>query len=671
MTDLIAKAKREMSNKQLADKWVKHAESLPKKEQEALAGLAMFTALENASYDAFLLSPTIARRLRQLSAGTKSSKAVDSKKVSKVEQAIVKTFRENPHLLGTLDQLDDVAREGLLGVLAKHLDGEHDQQSHAGDRKKKDKNQLSLFEDEDGTKRQRNPAPVRGKNIQLPGFEDPQTFSQSMKGNVYTSELSTESLSISLDPGEGSRAIALALRMPEGLAEKIGSVGATVNDVLNNKTGEIGRRIWGVASRAGDFALTNSPMGTLVAVGQLIQQYGPGVMKHGLRNYYRFSGNERPIPEGLGSKGQGFEGTRNAVVERLVSGLPSEKAAQNSKKYVPSEGYIIAPDGRIVARAIGRGGRLGDGKPTDFYTPYTLSQLRSVKGNALVRRRMWGGPTEEDIRMGLLLGASEITTVSNTGTYRLKLTGEGQGVNSELPLILNRLTELRGQKGNSNHDNTSLALESLSAEFPIHFQQYTQDDGRALHSNSYEEGLKEEGFLTGLLNDWETSLFGERSESSNGGGGGKEVRDHGPKPDGNVPGSSRKREVGDQGLRDKATQNAKPVTPPDVDLKSVKDAVDNQLAANGVDLQDEVGGDELRALSDTSESLLEQFDYRPTKDERIAMYGDTPEEAFEELARIAAEIDIPPSDVAQFYREEVGFVPDNAAEMYRRARRGY
>lgn len=629
MTDLIAKAKRDISNKRLADEFVKHGKSLSPKQQEAFIAAAEFTALENASFDAFLLSPRLADYLRE----QVPTKAKDKKvaKVDRVEQAIVKTFRENPHLIQTLDQLDDVAREGLLGVLAKHITpnhGEEDQDVHAG--KDKADNQAT------------NPALSRlGDDIDF--GRDVKQWSTPMVTDGGPADFmpsgSAAPLSIKLQPGEGSEALALALRLPSGLAAKIGNLGAAVNNFLNKKSGAVGKRVWAVATDIGDTAMTGTPIGRMVTMGRLIQQHGPGVLAHGLRNYYRFSGNERPIPEGLGSSGQGFEGSRNAVIAKLEAGLPSTQAAQNSRKYVPSEGYIVAPDGTIVARAIGRGGRLGD-KPTDNYTPYTLNQLRHVKGNALIRRRMWGGPTEEDIRMGLLLGASEITTISNTGRYTIKLTGEGQGVNSELPLILNRLTELRGGTGStksSNHDNTVLALESLSAEFPIHFRQFTEDSGGTKKNTgeSYEDGLPEEGFLTKLLGDWNKSFFGigddapaSKPSSTN-------------QPDGNVPGSGRKREVGDKELRDKATGPANVVSPPDPNLVEVRTAkaikehndendveldeyVDNDVRSEILDIAGPLVDDNYTDTFDERERTLDQF-YNMGRRKAIEQYREDPE----------------------------------------------
>lgn len=73
----------------------------------------------------------------------------------------------------------------------------------------------------------------------------------------------------------------------------------------------------------------------------------------------------------------------------------------------PSQGIIIDKSGKVVTEAVGYG--------EDWYLPFNLKNLSRLKGGEYIRTRAYGGPTTEDIYVGLVSGARAVTTVSHSG----------------------------------------------------------------------------------------------------------------------------------------------------------------------------------------------------------------------------------------------------------------
>lgn len=85
----------------------------------------------------------------------------------------------------------------------------------------------------------------------------------------------------------------------------------------------------------------------------------------------------------------------------------------------PSEGVIIDKNGKIVTQAVGYG--------DDHYLPFNLKNLKHLRGGEYVRTRSVGGPTSEDIYVGLMSGARAITVVSRSGTYTVQFHEDFKG----------------------------------------------------------------------------------------------------------------------------------------------------------------------------------------------------------------------------------------------------
>lgn len=75
----------------------------------------------------------------------------------------------------------------------------------------------------------------------------------------------------------------------------------------------------------------------------------------------------------------------------------------------PSEGALIDRNGKLSHQTVGYG--------DDHYLPFTLKNLRHLRGGEYIRTRTFGGPTTEDIHAGLMFGAKRLTVVSNSGIY--------------------------------------------------------------------------------------------------------------------------------------------------------------------------------------------------------------------------------------------------------------
>lgn len=85
----------------------------------------------------------------------------------------------------------------------------------------------------------------------------------------------------------------------------------------------------------------------------------------------------------------------------------------------PSEGVLLNADGQIVTTAVGAA--------DDWYLPFNLRHLKSLKGGEYIRTRSTGGLTTEDIYTGLMAGARRVTVVSRSGVYSMEFDPELRG----------------------------------------------------------------------------------------------------------------------------------------------------------------------------------------------------------------------------------------------------
>lgn len=87
-------------------------------------------------------------------------------------------------------------------------------------------------------------------------------------------------------------------------------------------------------------------------------------------------------------------------------------ALQRASGHQPaSEGIILDAQGRPSTQMIGRG--------DDWYLPFDLRNLGTLKGGQYIRTRTDGGLTTEDVYTGLMAGARQMTVVSHNGVYTM------------------------------------------------------------------------------------------------------------------------------------------------------------------------------------------------------------------------------------------------------------
>jgi hypothetical protein len=177
-----------------------------------------------------------------------------------------------------------------------------------------------------------------------------------------------------------------------------------------------------------------------LAVANHIGQLGPEAQKvlgpTADRMAYRYRGTERtPDPTLTRAFGQlrqpgrssqdvrdaavgGVEGARDGewdpgpVLRYFHRQLPSPDLNELQRKsgvIPPSEGIIIGANGQITHQSVG----FAD----DWYLPFNLRHLKSLKGGEYIRTRTFGGPSTEDIYTGLVSGAKSLTVVSHSGVF--------------------------------------------------------------------------------------------------------------------------------------------------------------------------------------------------------------------------------------------------------------
>ena len=103
----------------------------------------------------------------------------------------------------------------------------------------------------------------------------------------------------------------------------------------------------------------------------------------------------------------------------------------------PSEGIIINREGKVAHQSVGYA--------DDWYLPFNLKHLGSLKGGEYIRTRTFGGPTTEDIYAGLVSGARSITVVSHNGVYNMELDRNlrgGRRLNDKAARMVSRYGQL-------------------------------------------------------------------------------------------------------------------------------------------------------------------------------------------------------------------------------------
>lgn len=219
--------------------------------------------------------------------------------------------------------------------------------------------------------------------------------------------------------------------------------------------------------------------GRLSTTAKMIKNYGPIAGTRLAYNYFRYGGYDVGLPapgsqewkdRGLPDPDSDPDVVRQILTDKLAKRLPGKREHDLAGDHIPSEGYFVGRDGQVKLHAVGRG--------KDHYVPFSLKHLKRMQqeqGGEMIRRRSAGGPTVEDLHVGMALGLDRVTTVSNNGVFSIDLTDRSHGIKPEHIQILGRYQQLvqresqrMGERGRGfeayNH-----ALGALSLEFPLHF----------------------------------------------------------------------------------------------------------------------------------------------------------------------------------------------------------
>ncbi len=199
-----------------------------------------------------------------------------------------------------------------------------------------------------------------------------------------------------------------------------------------------------------------------------VKEYGPFTAMRMTNAYFRYGGYDVPIKDGKTEFGEkiptGTPGqVREGLIGFLASRLPNEQARDSGAK-PPSEGFIIDRKGNVVAHGVGRG--------NDHYLPFSsrhLRKMRKMEGGEMVRRRMLGGPTAEDLHAAMMMGLDRLTVISGSGEFTVELTGRSHGLKLEHMQVLNRFNDLMDGKAR-DYQGFNSTLDTLMSEFPLHFK---------------------------------------------------------------------------------------------------------------------------------------------------------------------------------------------------------
>lgn len=212
-----------------------------------------------------------------------------------------------------------------------------------------------------------------------------------------------------------------------------------------------------------------------------IAEFGPVAGARIAYSYFRYGGYDVPMKQDgnrvvteMGDtlpKPTSAADTRNWAIKALEKRLPSREA-DDSGAEPPSEGFLIDRDGNVLAHAVGRG--------NDHFLPFSvkhLRQMRKTSGAEYVRRRMFGGPTVEDLHAAMMMGADKLTVVSNSGTYTMGLSGRSHGIKMEHMQILQRYQDILDKSKRLDHAKYDSAMDALQSEFPLHIFKETSKAG--------------------------------------------------------------------------------------------------------------------------------------------------------------------------------------------------
>lgn len=221
-----------------------------------------------------------------------------------------------------------------------------------------------------------------------------------------------------------------------------------------NGTQQMYNRIGAGSELLGQVAGGSPKLQAAAKFGSLVGQHGPAAEQvfgpPARRLAYRYRGTERRPDPGLAQaygnaihsqKSQSGKFTaeenahraptwseREAGREQIIGWLqqpgraPSRQlsALQLAAGHTPpSEGVLLNADGQIVTTAVGAA--------DDWYLPFNLRHLASLKGGEYIRSRSTGGLTTEDIYTGLMTGARRVTVVSRSGIFSIEFDPELRG----------------------------------------------------------------------------------------------------------------------------------------------------------------------------------------------------------------------------------------------------
>ena len=219
-----------------------------------------------------------------------------------------------------------------------------------------------------------------------------------------------------------------------------------------------------------------SGKGKLGTVAKIARDYGPMAAMRMVNAYYRYGGYDVPVLEDrqgnrkteFGDKikdGESPAQTRQWAVDTLKKRLPGQDA-EDANAEPPSEGFILNVHGEVIAHGVGRG--------NDHYLPFSNKHMRKIRkgeGTEWVRRRMYGGPTVEDLYSAMSSGADRFTVVSNAGEFTMEVSPRAHGLGLDTIAISARFQDILN-KGSANRTfvGYSDALHALQSEYPLLFR---------------------------------------------------------------------------------------------------------------------------------------------------------------------------------------------------------
>lgn len=258
----------------------------------------------------------------------------------------------------------------------------------------------------------------------------------------------------------------------------------------------------GITAVAGFFADQGSKF---QFAARAINEFGPWAGTRLAFNYFRYGGYDVPMSEKNGKvktemgdtlpEVKSQKETRKWAINTLRKRLPGQ-TAEDSDAEPPSEGFLIDKDGNVLVHGVGRG--------NDHFLPFNskhLKRMREEEGAEYVRRRMYGGPTSEDLHAAMMMGVDRLTVISNVGEFTVELKKRSHGLKMEHMQVLSRFQNILDQKDEEEEldfKGYNSALDTLEAEFPLHFHKAFAEGGdwderpdRIRPENRFIEGLRD------------------------------------------------------------------------------------------------------------------------------------------------------------------------------------